>query len=83
MYESGVVVALVIWFWRLIYVFLQLNSKKAENLKLIGRRLSWLDLSVKTITLKYLEESIFYRIFKFSFCGFFYHSYLCSQVGYL
>lgn len=66
MYESGLLVALIIWFWRLIYAFLQLNSKKAKNLKLIGKRLSWLDLSVKNISIKFIEESIFYKVIKFS-----------------
>ena len=65
MYEFGVVAALIIWFWRLIYVLLELNSKKAENLKIIGRRLSWVDLSVKEITLKYLQEGVFYKVLKF------------------
>lgn len=65
MYEMGVFVALLIWFWKIIYAFLQLNSTKAKNLRLIGRRLSWLDFSVKEITLKYEQENIIYRLMKF------------------
>ncbi len=65
MYVAGVVVGLLIWFWRIIYAFLQINSQVVENLNLIGKRLSWLDFSVKEITLRNVNEGVFFKIIKF------------------
>ncbi|QNX13388.1 hypothetical protein IC794_06665 [Acinetobacter seifertii] len=66
MYEAGVFIALAIWFLKILWAFQQINSNINYNLKQIGQRLSWLDLSPKPITQDYLQQGGFYKFIKFS-----------------
>ncbi|MDM1720525.1 hypothetical protein [Acinetobacter towneri] len=49
-YENGLILALLMWIWGFISVIIRTNSQMSRNLKKIGKKISWFDLSLKDIT---------------------------------
>lgn len=49
-YENGLILALLMWLWGFIDVIIRTNSQMSRNLKKIGKKISWFDLSLKDIT---------------------------------
>ncbi len=50
MYESGLLIALLLWLWLTITSIVALNSRMNRNLRKIGQRLSWLTMTPKPIS---------------------------------
>lgn len=46
-YETGVVVALLLWLYNAVMIVVSVNSQFERNLNRIGQRLSWLTLTPK------------------------------------
>lgn len=65
MYETGLLIALAIWVFKIVWAFQHLNSNVNKNLNQIGQRVSWLDFRPKPITKEYLKEGMLYKIIKF------------------
>lgn len=65
MYETGLLLAVAIWFIRAIYALLQINSTLEKNINKIGKRQSWLDFTIKPLTSDYVNKSVFYKIIKY------------------
>lgn len=61
-YENGLILALLMWFWGFISVILRSNSLLSKNLKKIGKKISWFDLSITDITYNDAKISTFKRV---------------------
>lgn len=49
MYESGVIVALLIWAWQSVNLLILVNSRMERNLNRVGQRFSWIHLQPKNM----------------------------------
>lgn len=49
-YESGLLIAFLLFIYGTANVFVQLNSRMERNLNKVGMRLSWLSLNPKEMT---------------------------------
>ncbi|WP_335954009.1 hypothetical protein [Acinetobacter higginsii] len=65
MYETGLIIALAIWLFKIVWAFQHLNSNVNSNLNQIGQRISWVDFKPKPITKEYLKEGLFFKVIKF------------------
>jgi len=65
MYETGLIIAMAIWLFKIVWAYQHLNSNVNSNLNQIGQRISWLDFKTKPITKEHLQEGLFYKVIKF------------------
>lgn len=49
-YENGFAIALLMWAWSFISIIIKSNSLFSKNLKKLGKKISWFDLSIADIT---------------------------------
>lgn len=66
-YESGLVIAFLLWFIGTIHTLVLINSKLQRNLIKIGQRLSWITLTPKPMEGEDLNRSTFSKTVKFIF----------------
>lgn len=74
-YESGVLIAFLIWCFGLIAMLIKLNSQMNKNLKKIGCRISWVSLNPKPMSESDINKPIWRVILKFLTIAFF--GFLC------
>lgn len=65
MYESGVLLAFLMWIFGAINSIISINSRMERNLNKIGMRRSWMDGSIKPMSIKDLERSTFACVARF------------------
>jgi hypothetical protein len=64
-YESGLLVASLVWLWAVINALVLINSRMERNLNCIGQRLSWLTLTPKQGSSEEARHSLLRKILKF------------------
>lgn len=64
-YESGVLVAFLLWLWSVVSALVLINSRMERNLNRIGQRLSWLTLTPKQMSAEEASRSAVRKIMKF------------------
>ncbi len=74
-YESGVLIAFLIWCFGLIAMLIKLNSQMNKNLKKIGYRISWVSLNPKPMSESDINKPIWRLVIKFLTIAFF--GFLC------
>jgi hypothetical protein len=70
-YESGVLIAFLIWCFGLIAMLIKVNSQMNKNLQKIGFRLSWVSLNPKPMSEFDTNKPIWRIILKFLVIAFF------------
>lgn len=64
-YESGLILAFLLWLWITISAIVSINSRMNRNLQKIGQRLSWLTMSPKPISPEEASQTTFRKVMKF------------------
>ena len=70
-YESGLLIAFLLFIYGTSNVFVQVNSRMERNLNKVGMRLSWLTLNPKKMTSDTDNPSLSKKLFKFFIFAFF------------
>lgn len=65
-YESGLLLAFLLWLWAVVNALVLINSRMETNLNRIGQRLSWLTLTPKAMSAEDSIRSPFRKAVKFS-----------------
>lgn len=66
-YENGILIALIMWAWGFISIIIRSNSLFSKNLRKVGKRISWFDLSIIDITHQDAQRTNTKRILLFVF----------------
>jgi len=66
MYETGILVAFLMWVWGVIYALILINSQFERNLNKVGLRLSWFDFKPKPISTSDRNRGVLGSIFRFT-----------------
>ncbi len=64
-YETGVLLAFLLWLWTVISAIVSINSQTERNLNRIGQRLSWLTMVPKPISPEEANRSWLRKVLKF------------------
>ncbi len=70
-YESGLLIAFLLFIYGTSNVFVRVNSRMERNLNKVGMRLSWLTLNPKEMTSETDNPSFSKKLFKFILIAFF------------
>ncbi|HSV68913.1 MAG TPA: hypothetical protein VLI72_02285 [Methylibium sp.] len=66
-YETGVLIALLLWAFNAIMVIVNVNSQFERNIRKIGMRLSWLTLQPKPLSVEAKNRSWWKNVGKYLF----------------
>ena len=64
-YESGILVAVLLWLWVTISAIVSINSRMNRNLHKIGQRLSWLTMIPKPMSAEEVHHTTIRKVMKF------------------
>lgn len=64
-YETGVLLAFLLWLWSVISAIVSINSQMERNLNKIGQRLSWLTMTPKPVAPEEANRSWLKKVLKF------------------
>lgn len=67
MYESGLLVAFLLWLFSMVMLLVSVNSQFERNLNKIGQRLSWVTLTPIEIQPADLRRSMAVKVLRFFF----------------
>ena len=66
-YETGMLLAFMLWIFNSVMLVVQLNSRMENNLNRVGQRLSWLTMRPKMMASSDLKSSVLKKVLKYGF----------------
>ena len=64
-YETGLLLAFLLWLWLTVSAIMTINSRMNRNLNRIGQRLSWLTMTPKPMSAEEVNHGSLRKIMKF------------------